>query len=50
MQRERLRDEIMEEIYTLDYFALQKLSAFMDNLERMKVQKKEGEGTDHEAG
>ena len=50
MQKERLREEIIEEIRRLDHFYLQKLSAFIAGLKSVKAQGTEGEGTDHEDG
>ena len=50
MQKEWLRGKIIEAIHRLDYSNLQKLSTFIDDLESMKVQEKEGEGADHEDG
>ncbi|WP_156113754.1 hypothetical protein [Intestinimonas butyriciproducens] len=50
MQKERLREKIIEEIRRLDYFSLQKLSAFISGLKSVKAQGKEGEGADYEDG
>ena len=50
MQKERLREGIIEEIHTLDHFSLQKLSAFIDGLKSAKAKGKEGEDADHEDG
>lgn len=46
----RLQDEIIEAVYQLDHFSLQKLSAFIAGLESVKAQGKESEGTGHEDG
>ena len=50
MQKERLRKEIIEQIHRLDYFSLQKLSAFIAGLKSMKAQGKEGGDADYEDG
>lgn len=50
MQRDRLREEIIEEIRGLDHFNLQKLSAFIAGLKSVKAQGTEGEGRDHDDG
>ena len=50
MQTDRLRKEIIEEVHRLDYFSLQKLSAFIAGLKSMKAQEKEGGDADYEDG
>lgn len=50
MQKERLREEIIEEIHRLDFFSLQKLSAFIAGLKSVKARGKEGGDADHEDG
>lgn len=50
MQKERLREEIIDAIYGTDHFSLQKLSAFITGLKSMKARGKEGEDADHEDG
>ncbi len=50
MQKEWLRDRIIEAIHRLDYFNLQKLSAFIAGLKSMKAQGKEGGDADYEDG
>ncbi|MEA4970649.1 MAG: hypothetical protein VB051_09000 [Candidatus Pelethousia sp.] len=50
MQKDRLREEMIEDIRRLDYLSLQKLSAFIAELKSVKAQGTEGEGTDHEDG
>ena len=41
---------MIEAVNRLDYFNLQKLSTFIDDLKSMKVQGQESEGADHEGG
>lgn len=50
MQKDRLREEMIEEIRRLDHLSLQKLSAFIAGLKSVKAQGTEGGGTDHEDG
>lgn len=50
MRKDRLREKIVEEIRSLDYLNLQKLSAFIAGLKSMKAQGKEGGDADHEDG
>ncbi len=50
MQKDRLREEIIEDIRRLDHLSLQKFSAFITGLKSVKVEGMKGEGINHEDG